>query len=199
MLHSSPSQQKMWTDGVQRLVGRDLHHNPAFTPHAISILVITGQAIIETFVLAIRPAVAFILVTAILDPAQTGFYAQRSFSRMNIAENLIYLFLDVWLPWFSEAVLLLCIAIVFPRHRLALLLVLPFTVKAGRVAINSLFCMTYTMLFVAGAEIGTPDSLGIVAPWPDAAAGYDRFKLRVISLSVENRSTPQSTLREVWH
>lgn len=58
---------------------------------------------------------------------------------LNILSDLAYLVLDTWLPWFSEAVLLLRIATVFPRHKLPLLLAFPIIVKAGRVAKNILF------------------------------------------------------------
>ncbi|KAJ7609770.1 hypothetical protein DFH06DRAFT_1308262 [Mycena polygramma] len=150
------------------------------------------QAIIETFALAIRPAIAFILITTILGtilvPLLFLLFALSSpgsrrkpifilnviavslglittgvslhfqihsifapFSTINVVENLIYVYLDVWLPWFSEAVLLLRVAIVFPQHRLLALLAFPIVIKAGRVATNILYCVTWTRLLLNGA------------------------------------------------
>ncbi|KAJ7912903.1 hypothetical protein B0H13DRAFT_515680 [Mycena leptocephala] len=160
---------------------------------AIPIASVDPQAIIATFALAIRPAIAFIVITTILGTilipllvllfalstpqsrrkpifilnvvavslgiittAVSLHFQIRSilypFSNINRAENLIYFYLDKWLPWFSEAVLLLRIAVVFPRHRLPLLLAFPITIKAGRVAVNILYCVTWTRLLLAGAE-----------------------------------------------
>ncbi|KAJ7923760.1 hypothetical protein B0H13DRAFT_1979254 [Mycena leptocephala] len=148
---------------------------------AIPIASVDPQAIIATFAQAIRPAIAFIVITTILGTilipllvllfalstpqsrrkpifilnvvavslgiiitAVSLHFQIRSilspFSNIDRAENLIYFYLDKWLPWFSEAVLLLRIAVVFPRHRLPLLLAFPITVKAGRVAVNILYC-----------------------------------------------------------
>ncbi|KAJ7884123.1 hypothetical protein B0H14DRAFT_2434728 [Mycena olivaceomarginata] len=150
------------------------------------------QVIIETFALAIRPAVAFILITTILGtiliPLLILLFALSTpqtrrrpvfilnviavslglittgislhfqilgillpFKPISITENLVYLFLDVWLPWFSEAVLLLRLAVVFSAHRLPQLLAFPIIVKAGRMATNILFCVTWIRLLVAGA------------------------------------------------
>ncbi|KAJ6571263.1 hypothetical protein B0H19DRAFT_1231135 [Mycena capillaripes] len=165
---------------------------PSSSPSTAPSVPVDPQAIIETFVLAIRPAIAFILITTILGtilvPLLILLFALSTpqtrrrpvfilnvlavslglittavslhfqilgilapFSPISVAENLAYVFLDTWMPWFSEAVLLLRIATVFPRHKLPLLLAFPIIVKAGRVAVNILYCVTWTRLLLAGA------------------------------------------------
>ncbi|KAF8202808.1 hypothetical protein K438DRAFT_1965288 [Mycena galopus ATCC 62051] len=165
---------------------------PSSSPSTTPSVPVDSQAIIETFVLAIRPAIAFILITTILGtilvPLLLLLFALSTpqtrrrpvfilnvlavslglittgvslhfqilgilapFTPISVAENLAYVVLDIWLPWFSEAVLLLRIATVFSRHKLPLLLAFPIIVKAGRVATNILFCVTWTRLLLAGA------------------------------------------------
>lgn len=48
------------------------------------------------------------------------------------------------MSWFAEAVLVVRIAVVFPRSRLLLLLAFPVMVKAARVAVNIMFSVQWT-------------------------------------------------------
>lgn len=56
---------------------------------------------------------------------------------------LAYIILEMWKPWFAEAVLLLRIAIVFPRSKLPVLLVFPITIKTARVVLDIIFSVQW--------------------------------------------------------
>ncbi|KAJ7347496.1 hypothetical protein DFH08DRAFT_809236 [Mycena albidolilacea] len=52
---------------------------------------------------------------------------------------LAYIVLEMWKPWFAEAVLLLRIATVSPRSKLSLLLVFPITIKTAPIPVGIAF------------------------------------------------------------
>jgi hypothetical protein len=53
--------------------------------------------------------------------------------------DLAYDVIFSWVPWFSEAVLLVRIAIVYPRTKLPLLLAFPITIKVARAVVYIIF------------------------------------------------------------
>ncbi|KAJ7493716.1 hypothetical protein FB451DRAFT_448267 [Mycena latifolia] len=72
------------------------------------------------------------------------------FTKDNVTENFVYLFLEQWTPWFTEAVLLVRIAVVFSRQRLPLLLALPFALKVARAAVIITFTVRWGKLVLGG-------------------------------------------------
>jgi len=85
---------------------------------------------------------AHMIIRAILSP----------FTNAYIAEVLVYTCLDVWKGWGAEAVLLLRVAVVFPRHRLPLLLAFPIIIKTARAGLNVVFCVKWAQLLFNGVS-----------------------------------------------
>ncbi|KAJ7732258.1 hypothetical protein B0H14DRAFT_2479696 [Mycena olivaceomarginata] len=77
--------------------------------------------------------VIHLMVKSILSP----------FAGINTTGTLAYIILEMWKPWFAEAVLLLRIAIVFPRSKLPVLLVFPITIKTARVVLDIIFSVQW--------------------------------------------------------
>ncbi|KAJ7503611.1 hypothetical protein B0H11DRAFT_2222237 [Mycena galericulata] len=72
------------------------------------------------------------------------------FNPINLTEGLVFTVLDVWLPWIAEAILLVRIAVVFPRSKLPLLLAFPLTIKIGRIVLSIIFTIRWVKLTLAG-------------------------------------------------
>ncbi|KAJ7222136.1 hypothetical protein GGX14DRAFT_558238 [Mycena pura] len=72
------------------------------------------------------------------------------FQAVNLTEGLVFTIIDVWMPWIAEAILLVRIAIVFPRSQLPMLLASPAAVKIGRAAISIVFTVRWIKLTLAG-------------------------------------------------
>ncbi|KAJ6556837.1 hypothetical protein DFH09DRAFT_1164581 [Mycena vulgaris] len=77
--------------------------------------------------------VIHLMVNSILSP----------FAGINTTGTLAYIVLEMWKPWFAEAVLLVRIAIVFPRSKLPLLLVFPIIIKTARVVLDIIFSVQW--------------------------------------------------------
>ncbi|KAJ6561408.1 hypothetical protein DFH09DRAFT_1315989 [Mycena vulgaris] len=72
------------------------------------------------------------------------------FEPVNLTEGLVFTVIDVWMPWIAEAILLVRIAVVFPRSRLPTLLAFPIAIKVGRAVISIIFTVRWVKLTLAG-------------------------------------------------
>ncbi|KAJ7130731.1 hypothetical protein C8R43DRAFT_1024758 [Mycena crocata] len=75
------------------------------------------------------------------------------FTGISVIEDVVFTILDVWLSWLTEAVLLVRIAVAFPRAQLPLLLAFPIAIKIGRAVINILFSIQWTRKILAGGAV----------------------------------------------
>ncbi|KAF7362931.1 hypothetical protein MVEN_00644100 [Mycena venus] len=72
------------------------------------------------------------------------------FKTVNHAEDFFYTCLEVWKGWFAEAVLLLRVAVVFPRSRLTLLLSFPIAIKVTRAILNIVYLVKWGKMLFTG-------------------------------------------------
>ncbi|KAJ7493755.1 hypothetical protein FB451DRAFT_1360475 [Mycena latifolia] len=122
-------------------------------------------SIIEGFVEGIRPLMAFILIPTIfgsmfvpllilLFALSTPQSRRKPIFILNVLFNKITDFIGLVLnestPWFSEAVLLVRIAVVFSRRRLLLLLAFPIIIKVARFVVNVFFCVLWGKVVLRG-------------------------------------------------
>ncbi|KAJ7474754.1 hypothetical protein FB451DRAFT_1174183 [Mycena latifolia] len=132
--------------------------------------------IIEAYVHGIREAFAFLLVSTVFDsilfPLLILLFALSTkqtrrkpifiltvikpilapFDPINLTEGLFFTVLDVWLPWISEVILLVRIAVVFPRAKLPLLIAFPIAIKIGRVVLSIIFSIRWVKLTLANGS-----------------------------------------------
>jgi len=87
------------------------------------------------------------------------------FAPINKTGTLAYIVLEMWKPWFAEAVLLLRIAIVFPRSRLPLLLAFPITIKIARVALDIIFSVQWSQRLSSSEPGNNFDVLNELPGW----------------------------------
>ncbi|GLB39318.1 hypothetical protein LshimejAT787_0604800 [Lyophyllum shimeji] len=87
------------------------------------------------------------------------------FTGINATEDLVYNILYIWMPWITEAVLLVRVIVVFApnlrRSQMAALLAFPVTIKAARAAINIIFLVEWHRKTATGAvnQFSTTQSL----------------------------------------
>ncbi|KAJ7174278.1 hypothetical protein C8R46DRAFT_646887 [Mycena filopes] len=85
------------------------------------------------------------------------------FAVVSIVEDLIFTIFDIWLSWFTEAVLLIRIAAAFPRSQLPALLAFPVAIKIGRVVVNVLFSINWIKITLRG---GLANQFSIISTQP---------------------------------
>ncbi|KAJ6534108.1 hypothetical protein B0H19DRAFT_1271853 [Mycena capillaripes] len=83
------------------------------------------------------------IIAAGLDVHLTMMAILFPFTPTVSAENLVFTILDLWMSWFAEGILLIRVAIVFPRSRLPVLFAFPIVAKIARMVINIIFSVQW--------------------------------------------------------
>ncbi|KAJ6549712.1 hypothetical protein B0H19DRAFT_1264628 [Mycena capillaripes] len=76
----------------------------------------------------------------------------RPFTPTVSAENLAFTVLGLWMSWFAEGILLIRVAIVYPRSRLPILLAFPIAAKIARMGTNIVLSIQWEKMNVHPAS-----------------------------------------------